>query len=259
MKKTNDDSFCHSLFSNLNIGKSTLLSFSVLCLVLFGCVSTNVSKRDPYGSMVRIADKARKSGNHEAAMNFYKRAMEIDPEHPSACLGLAECCLDKKLLDAANDYIKKAEDKGCNRRISTYLRGKMLLLRGSVAEAEKIFSRNGSVDAMNALGAICASRGQHKKAQDIFKKVIARDTNYIHAYRNLGLSLMCCKQYKDAIFYLENACYMKDANISNRMDLALAYGLSGNVQKAREIYAQDFDGRVLEEKVAALEDLLAEK
>jgi superkiller protein 3 len=239
--------------------KNALWMF-VLCIMLFGCAGNdNDSGRDSYGSMVRIADKARKSGNHDAAMNFYKKATEINAERPSAYLGLAECSIDKKLLDAASDYLKKAEERGGNRTISSYLRGKILLLKGSVDAAKEIFKKNGSVDALNALGAIHASKGEHKEAQSIFRKVIERDPNYIYAYRNLGLSLMCCKQYKDAIFYLENACSMKDASISNRMDLALAYGLSGNVQKAREIYANDFEGRVLDEKIAAIEDLLAEQ
>jgi Flp pilus assembly protein TadD len=58
---------------------------------------------------------------------------------------------------------------------------------------------------------------------------------------------------------LENACSLPEANVTYRSNLALAYGLSGNIAKARAVYAQDFEGDDLEEKVAYVEDLLASK
>lgn len=210
-------------------------------------------------SLIRIAQKARKSGNSEAAVNFYNKAIEISHGDADAYLGLAEVYIDTKLLDAAIEYIKKAENIGCEVSRSAYLRAKVALLSGETKKAELLLVKSGSVDAMNALGAIYDEREEHKKAQEMYKKVISQDPNYIDAYNNMGLSLLLCEKYRDAIFYLESACSLPEANVTYRSNLALAYGLSGNIAKARSVYAQDFEGDELEEKVAYVEDLFQAK
>ncbi|MDR1334340.1 MAG: tetratricopeptide repeat protein [Holosporaceae bacterium] len=210
-------------------------------------------------SMVRIAKKARQSGNTEAAINFYKKALEVNSDSTDALLGLAEAYIDTKLLDAALEYIKKAEKRGCNISRSSYLRGKVYLLFGDNIKAEKEFSKNDSADSMNALGAVYDGRGLHEKAQALYKQVIAKNPSYIDAYNNMGLSLMLCDKYKEAIFYLENACSLPESNVLYRSNLALAYGLYGDVAKAKAMYAQDFDGNALEEKISYLEDVISTK
>ncbi|MDR3187448.1 MAG: tetratricopeptide repeat protein [Holosporaceae bacterium] len=225
-------------------------------MALSGCAGQDEQSSAP---MVRIAKRARQSGNSEAAISFYNKALAIDHENAEAYLGLAESYIDLKLLDAALEYIKKAESIGCDKGHAHYLRGKIYLLSEDRAKAEKEFLKSSSVDAMNALGAICDGRGEHAKAQQLYKQVIAKDPNYIDAYNNMGLSLMLCDKHKEAIFYLENACSLPESNITYRSNLALAYGLSGDVEKARSVYAQDFDGDELEEKIAYLEDIISAK
>ena len=208
-------------------------AISICSLVwLFGCSGPSSDGGGTSASMIRIAQKARKSGNSEAAISFYNKALNIDPSSATAYFGLAEVYIDTNLLDGALEYVKKAE---------------------------KLFMKSGSIDALNALGAIYDEREEHQKAQVMYKKVISMDPNYIDAYNNMGLSLLLSERYRDAIFYLENACSLPEANVTYRSNLALAYGLSGNIAKARAVYAQDFEGDDLEEKVAYVEDLLASK
>jgi Flp pilus assembly protein TadD len=163
------------------------------------------------------------------------------------------------LLDAAMGYIRKAEGCDCDTSRSSYLRGKIMLLMGDSAKAEKEFQKSLSADSLNALGTIYDERGDHRKAQVMYRRVILADSNYIDAYNNLGLSMLVSGNYSGAIKYLENACTLPESNVAYRSNLALAYGLSGNMKKAREIYAQDFDGDELEEKLSYVEDLLLSK
>ena len=232
---------------------------AVSLIVLFGCSGPSSEERYSAPAMIRIAQKARKTGNPEAAISFYNRAIQLDSDSSDAYLGLAEIYIDTNLLDAALEYIKKAENIGCPISRSAYLRAKIALLSGDTKKAEELFLKSGSVDATNALGAIYDEREEHKKAQAMYKKVISMDPNYIDAYNNMGLSVLLCEKYREAIFYLENACSLPEANVTYRSNLALAYGMAGNVAKAREVYAQDFEGDELEEKVAYIEDLIASK
>ncbi|MDR0753564.1 MAG: tetratricopeptide repeat protein [Holosporaceae bacterium] len=224
--------------------------------LLTGCAGNDGGSS---GSMTRIAEKARRSGNSEAAMRFYERAIVLDANNAVALYGLAEVYIDLRLLDAALAYIKKAEEKGGNMARAAYLRGKVYLLSGDNAKAEREFLKSSSIDAKNALGAVYDGRGEHQRAQHLYRQVIAEDPNYVDAYNNLGLSLLLCEKHKDAICILENACSLPGANVANRSNLALAYGISGDVEKAKAVYAQDFDGDDLTEKISYLEDIISSK
>jgi len=237
--------------------KKGLAVFVGLGFLLVGCVGPEQESESI--RLIKVAQKARNSNNPEAALNFYKRAKKLDPDNGQIYLGISETYTDMKLLDAAKEYLKKAENYGASASKVSYLRGKIHLLSGKIDLAEKEFLKFENADSLNALGAIYDNQGHHEKAQRLYKQVIAKEPSYIDAYNNLGLSLLLQNKFKDAIFYLENACSFPDANINYRSNLALAYGLSGNIEKAREIYSKDYEDEALEERVANLEDILAER
>ena len=237
--------------------KKNFAMFFSLGFLLFGCTGPGQDSESTH--LIRVAQKARDSSNPEAALNFYKRARELDPDNGRIYLGIAEVYIDMKLLDAATEYLKMAEDREASASKVSYLRGKIYLLTGQLDVAEKEFLKFDNADSLNALGAIYDNKGHHEKAQKFYKQVIAKDPNYIDAYNNLGLSLLLENKYRDAIFYLESACSFPGANINYRSNLALAYGLGGNMKKARETYAKDFEGEELEERIANLEDIIADR
>lgn len=228
-----------------------------LGFLLFGCTGSGNDSEAVH--LIRVAQKARNGSSPEAALNFYKKAKELDPENGLIYLGLGEVYIDMKLLDAATEYLRLAENHGASPSKVSYLRGKIHLLSGNINLAEKEFSKFENEDSLNALGAIYDNKGEHEKAQGFYKRVIVKDPNYIDAYNNLGLSMLLEKRYKDAIFYLESACAFPGANVNYRSNLALAYGLSGNMKKARDVYAKDFEDEALEERMVNLEDIIAER
>ena len=237
--------------------RKNIAIFIGLGVLLFGCVGPDQDSESVH--LIRVAQKARNSSNPEAALSFYKKAKELDPDNAQIYLGLGEVYVDMNLLDAAVEYLKMAEDRGASPSKISYLRGKIHLLSGKPGLAEKEFSKFENEDSLNALGAIYDKRNEREKAQRFYKRVIAKDPNYIDAYNNLGLSLLLERKYRDAIFYLESACTFPGANVNYRSNLALAYGLSGNMKKSREVYAKDFEDEALEERIANLEDIIAER
>jgi Flp pilus assembly protein TadD len=232
------------------------LAFLLAALLISGCVDKDTSGIMDCPSMLRVAAKARRAGNIEAAVSLYQKAVSRNSVDPRGYLGLAECYIDKNVLDAASEYVKKAEKLNCSPKSVAYLRGKIFLLAGDQAAAEREFIKYETPDSLNALGAIYDAREEHAKAQNLYRRVIAMSPDYIDAYNNMGLSLMLCKRYETAIFYLKSACSLPETDVTYRSNLALAYGLSGDVQKAKEVYAQDFEGQELESRVAYIEDLL---
>ena len=222
-----------------------------MLLLLASCAEQQ--PRNLLNSMIRVAQKARNTGNSEAAVTFYNKALMIDHKNTTAYLGLAEVYMDMNMLEASSEYIKKAEEYGGSANKVAYLRGKIYLLQGNILAAKKQFSKSKSIDALNALGTVYDQMGEHEKAQVLYKQVISKDPNYIDAYNNMGLSLMMLKKYDKAIHYLENACTLPEADAGYRSNLALAYGLSGQMSKAKEIYERDFEGKELQEKLDYIE------
>ena len=91
--------------------KKIYAAISICSLIwLFGCSGPSSDGAGSSASMIRIAQKARKSGNSEAAISFYNRALKIDPSSSAAYFGLAEVYIDTNLLDGALEYVKKAEE-----------------------------------------------------------------------------------------------------------------------------------------------------
>ena len=253
---------------------SAVVSVCLIALFLSGCSSNSSNSGSSSGTpkqssssvaaggvapLLRIAKEARKTGNHDAATNFYNKVLQISPGNSEAYLGLAGIYIDANLLDAALGYLKKAEQYGADVNAARYLRGKIFLLQGNHRGAERILLQSECADAKNALGTIYDEREEHTKAQSMYKQVIAMDPNYIDAYNNLGLSFLLSEKYKEALFYLENACALPEANVAYRSNLAMAYGLSGSPSKARAVYAQDYEGDDLKERIAYLEDLIASR
>ena len=112
------------------------LLFAMFALALLnGCASNSGTPKAE--SMIRIAHKARNSGNSEVAISFYNKALAIDPKNIDAYLGVADAHIDMNLLDAALGYIKKAEEAGAHKDRVHHIRGKIYLLQGNDKAAEK--------------------------------------------------------------------------------------------------------------------------
>ena len=238
--------------------KLKLLSSLCFCGLLIGCETSNYNGGG-VDKLLRLAQKARETGNPDAAINFYKQAKILNENNANIYLGMSEVYIDIKLLDAATEYLKRAEEYGANKDKVCYLRGKIYLLTNEINKAEVEFRKATTVDCLNALGAVYDSKQEHEKAQRLYKMAISKDPNYIDAYNNLGLSLLLSDKYEEAVFYLESACALPEANVAYRANLALAYGLMGNISKAKQVYSQDFEGEELNEKLAYIEDVVAAK
>lgn len=233
--------------------------FLASAFLLAGCAEDGIDHKTLYDHYLNIAKRARETNNPEAALNLYKKAKDINPDDPRVYLGIATVHIDMKLLDAALKDLKMAESRGANRNELAYLRGKVHLLFGNLKKAKVEFQKADTPDCLNALGSMYDGEGNHEEAQRIYKRVIEKNPNYIEAYNNLGLSLLISRKYKDAVFYLENACSFPNTNSTCRNNLALAYGMCGQMGKARQVYSKDYEGEELEEKMARLEDMIARK
>lgn len=206
---------------------------------------------------IKIADESLALGNSDAAINFYDKAIADDPKNIHARSGRVEALINIGKLDMATQDINiglKINPK-CESLI--YSKGKIYLLRGNVNQACKIFqSLPKNFKALNALGTIYDAERDHKTAQEYYKKAIEINDQYADAYSNLGLSIVLSGgDMVEGIEYLERSMTLPGASQMQKNNLALAYGLNEDYQKALSIYEETMPPSEAAEKVSRLKKL----
>lgn len=235
---------------------NSLTGFCLASLLMCYACSINEqhSKKNVY---LKIADETLALGNSEAALNFYNKAIEKNGISLEALIGKIEAYIQMNKLDTAMHEINNSLKKYPNNENLKYSLGKIFLLRGKTNEAMNIFLELKSYyKALNAIGTIYESRFDHEQARKYYIKAINANPQYADACGNLGLSLvMSTDKIKEGIEYLERACTMPGASSTHKYNLALAYGINKNYDKALSIYEEEMNHAAAIEKVESLKKI----
>lgn len=234
----------------------------VLCgvaiLILCGSCINNNNKNNTF---LRIADESLVLGNSEAALNFYNKALEVAPKNMRARVGKVEALINLNKLDMAMFEINQGLQLEKNCEGLLYAKGKVYLLRGNVNKACEIFKHMPtSYKALNALGTIYDAEFNYAMAQEHYKKAIRLNDQYADAYGNLGLSMVLANNdVYGGIEYLERANALPGGSRTQKNNLALAYGIAGEYDKALSIYEETMTPYEAAMKVKQLRRLVQNK
>lgn len=153
-------------------------------------------------------------GDAMAALGYYKRALELDPESADACNNL----------------------------------GVALRTLGRFAEAEvalrqAIRLRPNKASAYINLGVVLRSCGKVDQAAAAFRKSIEIDPNLAAAHNNLGNALKALRRYDDALVSLDRAIELNPAYADAHFNRALALAARGDPEAAEAGLAAAIDLR----------------
>lgn len=142
-------------------------------------------------------------GDAMAALGYYKRALELDPESADACnnLGVA-------------------------------LRTMGRFAESEVALRQAIRLRPDSASAHINLGVVLRSLGRLDEALAAFRKTIEIDPNLAAAHNNLGNALKAKRQYDDALASLDRAIELNPAYADAHFNRALVLAARGDPEAA---------------------------
>tara|TARA_R110002110_G_scaffold260260_1_gene475861 strand:- start:46609 stop:47460 length:852 start_codon:yes stop_codon:yes gene_type:complete len=195
-------------------------------------------------TMLRIGDAARDAGDISAAIPIYRRAHMLAPLHIDPLLRLADTLSDVDAHREAGNAWKRAleiDPRSFEARLGygetlAALDQPILALEQFRLAAEL----GSSVDLFNGMGVSHDLLGDAAAAQAAYRNGL-REERSLKLLNNLGLSLALAGDYDEAIAILEEANGFKGANSRHRTNLALAYALSGQADRARAIMATDTD------------------
>ncbi len=210
-------------------------------------------------TMLRIGDAARDAGDISAAIPIYRRAHMLAPLELDPLLRLADTLSHVGAHREAGNAWKRAltlEPRSFDARLG-YGETLAALDQPSLAlEQFRLAAELGDGgDLYNGMGVAHDLLGDAAAAQAAYRKGLDGERS-LKLLNNLGLSLALSGEYDEAIPVLEEANGFPGAGARHRTNLALAYALSGQTDRARAIMAMDTDA-VTAQRVQAFYTMLA--
>ncbi|NJO36390.1 MAG: tetratricopeptide repeat protein [Rhizobiales bacterium] len=215
-----------------------------------------------YGTLLRLASSTRSAGDPAAAVNMYQQAIALERGRPEAYTLLGDTLIELGAHDQAIEVFEQSLERdgdGLAARLG-YARALVALNRpeAAIPHYEAVLaSASDNLQAHNGLGVAHDLAGQHQAAQKAYRDGLAIAPDSMLLRNNLGLSLALDGSYQDAIDLLEIVANEPGARARNRQNLALAYGLSGDLATAERISRLDLDEDSVQSNIAYFASLAA--
>ena len=210
-------------------------------------------------AIMRIADTARQSGDLAQAAGLYSRAAQMEPKNIKPLLELGSVYGQMHLPRQAAEAWQAAVS--IDPRNATALRGlaNAELESGDPTAAIRNIRAAQAIQPGwrndNSLGVAYDMLSDHATAQAAYRDGLALAPGNLQLTNNLGLSLALSGDFAHALPLLEATAKDPAATPRMRQNLALAYGLSGNDEKAAEIAKLDLDAAAVQENLGYYEFL----
>lgn len=202
------------------------------------------------------------TGNYDAAIRAYERALQLQPDFPEAHNRLGRILMQKgQFARAADEFREAIKQRGGAYPESQYNLGFVLQRQGDAANAlaaynDAINSRDGTYpDAYYQIGIILLNLRRLPEATDALRKAIEQNGGRdAEAYLALGTALARQKNYEEAEPAFRSAVEQQDGNFPDaHYNLGLLYESTGqfaNAVREYELYLEQrpaaFNRRVVE-------------
>ena len=201
-------------------------------------------------ALVRVADSMRDAGDVAGAIPFYRRAHQLDTLQATPLVRLALALHTVRAYGEASQTWRAALKLDPDN--ADALRGygySLLALNKPQLAIDQLRTSNEiqeDVRSYNGLGVAYDMIGDARGAQVHYRMGLQLVPDNVTLLNNLGLSLALSGDSPESINLLLRVVASAAATARHRQNLALAYGLSGQIEQAAAVARQDLD----EESVA---------
>jgi eukaryotic-like serine/threonine-protein kinase len=189
-----------------------------------------------------LGRKTRTTKGDAAALPFYKRAIELDPNFAYAYLSLAVCYFNLNETGLAAEYSRKAyelrekvserERFGIEANYYNFATGELEKAAQTFELWQQSYPRNSS--SFTDLGAIYSNLGNHEKALNDQREAMHLEPNNVLSYSNLGLTYVYLNRLDDAEAVYRQAEERKlegEGLLGNRYLLAFLKGDAAQMER----------------------------
>ena len=238
-----------------------LITGSAVCL-LAACqpsgqgpagLGTVPSERE--ASLMRQAQATQRAGDVQSAIALYQEAASLSHGAIEAHLQLAALLQSQGDLAGAREVLEKAQGINAKHPSIDLQLGKLAIQQNRGEAALTHFEMGlaqwpQNIDLLNGRGVALDMLMRHDEAQDAYAKALGQGkskTEFIS--NNLAMSYIMTDRYDEAIETLERIPNIQGIPVM-RQNLALAYGLKGDMESARQWAQPDLTKEQIEENVA---------
>ncbi len=195
-------------------------------------------------TMLNSAKNATERGDYNRALQLYKQLLDKYPEKIEYMLATADILRRIGQADEAIRYFDKVLEEDENNIVALEGKGLSVMAKGDETEASKLFSRVMKRDSkrwrtLNAIGILFTLKHMVDEAMAYYEEALDYSKNNVSVLNNIGLSLLINKEYDKAIDILKKAQLKAVADSPQKkqveLNLALAYGLAGQLDEAEEV------------------------
>jgi tetratricopeptide (TPR) repeat protein len=147
-----------------------------------------------------------REGNTAAAIEFFQRALQIDPAHLIALLNLGNAYRQRKEWVEAKKALQRAFNVGPDDPEVNY-----------------------------SLGMVCAQLEESDRAYDYLKRAVELRPVYPEALNNLGVLYLRTRRPEEAVHSFEESIRVAPEYDQSYLNLARVYAIQGQREKAREV------------------------
>jgi tetratricopeptide (TPR) repeat protein len=194
----------------------------------------------------RLLNLYNRSGNFTAAMDQFRRTVNLKNTAPGITAELANFLIDNTMIKDAANYIKlhkKNLEKTPNGLMAI---GKLYVATGEFQRASSIITKaiaNGPVnlDIHLILGTVYLRLGDYQRASDIFNQLIKYRPDYLRYYSLLGATYRNAGLLMESSSILNSAHAINEQNITIMIDLAHTYFKLKWYEKAEQLLIKVLD------------------
>lgn len=245
-------------------------SLTLATLTLGGCAMSGLDapsqaaeKTGDLPALMKLAERSEESGNRRMADSVFEQAARRFPESPEPHMGLARTAYAGGQADESVSHYRAALERAPQSFEARYGMGKALLADDRLTAAVQQFDAlidQGTEDHRPYLarGVALDLQGFHGAAQQSYRAGLRNAPDNVPLHNNLGLSLALSADHAEGIAILEALTRDPTAPPRARQNLALAYGLAGQMESAaatgqQDLGAEDVSGNLAYYK--ALQDV----
>jgi len=197
-------------------------------------------------SALRLARASRGAGDYGSAISLYRSVLSMGRGDPMVAVELGDTLNDAGALDDAIDVYQRVDIKSPARSAALLGLEQTYLAIPDLAKAlaysdQALALSPGDSRVLIARGVVLDMLKRHKEAQDLYRAVLATAPRNVPARNNLALSLSLTGTYDEAVEILAPMAKSSTATPKIRQNLALIYGLKGDVQSAAALSRMDLD------------------
>ncbi len=235
--------------------KKTLAACLVLALA-GGCASeAKDQSKALFASLNKAAVSSELSGDHVSAANHYQKLLDRQPDNKEILLGLARNLRytggGRTAVEIMKSYAVQYSDDPAF--LIEFGKAKLAVseAQGAIQYLKKAIEKGGDDwEAYSALGIGYDLLQSYAEAWEAYEKALALSGNNPAVINNMAISAALNGKLPLAISVLEDASLEARRYPQIRLNLALFYGIKGDLKKAEALAKMDLDEKAVRNNLA---------